>query len=87
MHSRTTPLESNHSALVTGLAHNARLVMNVRGLNTGVARDISGVLRIAKGSVWEDERRGVSIGDGEQGKEVLYFVGVDGRLKVWERGP
>lgn len=92
MHTRATPLESNHAALVAGLAHSARLVMSVRGLDTGVARDISGILRIAKGYGWEegDEEseapRGKNTGDGEP-KEVLYFVGMDGGVKVWKRSP
>lgn len=66
--------------------------MSVRGLDTGVARDISGVLRITKGYGW-DERAEESRTQGgrstvdEEEKEVLYFVGMDGGVKVWERGP
>jgi len=92
MHTGATLLESNHAALVTGLAHSARLVMSVRGLDTGVARDISGVLRITKRYGWDKgdeeirEPSGKSMGNGEP-EEVLYFVGMDGGVKVWERSP
>ena len=86
MHLRASRLESNHSTFVAGVAHNARLVMSVRGLDTGMATDISGVLKIAKGCGWEEGAE-----DGrtlhEEGKEVLYFMGMDGGIKVWERRP
>lgn len=52
--------------------------MGVRELDTGVARDVSGVLRIGHGG-----------GEGAQEveeKEVLYFIGGDGGAKVFERG-
>lgn len=64
--------------------------MSVRGLDTGVARDISGVLRIMKRFGWDEgdeESRtlgGKSMGNGEP-EEVLYYVGMDGGVKVWER--
>lgn len=52
--------------------------MSVRELDTGAARDISGVLRIGRGG-----------GEGAEDideKEVLYFVGGDGGVRVFERG-
>jgi elongator complex protein 6 len=49
-------------------------------LDTGVARDVSGVVRWARkdggtldGSAWEE-------------REMLYWVGADGGVKVFERG-
>lgn len=60
------------------LAHQARLLMGVRELDTGVARDVSGVLRIGRGG-------GEGAEDVEE-KEVLYFVGGDGGVRVFERG-
>ncbi|KAH0543791.1 hypothetical protein FGG08_001973 [Glutinoglossum americanum] len=70
-----TPLECAHTALLTTLAHRADYVMGLRLLETGVARDCSGVLRVTVG------------GDGgvEEG-EVVYWVGGGGEVRVWERG-
>lgn len=56
--------------------------MSVRGLDTGVARDVSGVLRITRGAGSWVEREG----DGLEEKECLYFIGGDGGAKVFERG-
>ena len=78
LHARHTPLEINHGSLVMSLAHQARLLMGVRELDTGVARDVSGVLRIGRGG-------GEGAEDVEE-KEVLYFVGCDGGVRVFERG-
>lgn len=79
--SQQTPLETNHAALVLGTAHQAELIMSLRLLDTGTARDVSGVIRITLGE-------GAETGDGQQleEKELLYFVGGDGAVKVFERG-
>lgn len=78
--SPTTPLEISHTAFVMSLAHQARSIMSVRGLDTGVAKDISGVLRVSKGG-------GESAGEGDvEESECLYYVGSDGGVKVFERG-
>ena len=54
--------------------------MSVRGLDTGPATDVSGVLRVSKGAgEWANE------GDVEE-RECLYHVGSDGGVKVFERG-
>ena len=54
--------------------------MSLRLLDTGTARDISGVLRVTRGA-----SEGV---DGEEleEKELLYLVSGDGGVKVFERG-
>lgn len=60
------------------LAHQARLILSVRELDTGVARDVSGVLRIGKGNA-----------DGTEGveeAELLYLIAGDGGVRVFERG-
>jgi elongator complex protein 6 len=77
MQARNTPLEVDHAAFVMGLAHQASVIMGLRGLDTGVARDVSGVLRITRGG---DDR------DEVEEKEILYFVGGDGSVRVFERG-
>lgn len=98
IHSPTTPLETNHAALVMGMAHQASWVMSVRELDTGVARDVSGVLRITKGAggEWDEEAQEGEDGDREgreedaklvvASRECLYFVGGDGGVRVFERG-
>ena len=68
---QSTPLESQHSSLVIGLAHQAKLLMSARALSSGVAAEVSGVLRVKS--------------DTGQG-EWLYSVGKDGAVKVWVRG-
>lgn len=78
MQARNTPLEVNHSALVMSLVHQAAVVCAVRALETGAARDISGILRIGRGA-----------GEGSKGveeMELLYFVEADGGVRVFEKG-
>ena len=78
---QTTPLEVNHASLLLSAAHQADLVIGLRLLDTGAARDVSGVMRISVNEDEEEEReRGV------EDKELLYFVGGDGGVKVFERG-
>ncbi|KAF4124602.1 elongator complex protein 6 [Geosmithia morbida] len=70
--SQTTMLEREHAALVLGQAHEATRVFSLRMLDTGTARDVSGVVRIT--TTDEDEA------------EYLYFVAGDGNVKVFQRG-
>ncbi|KAI0399250.1 hypothetical protein F4802DRAFT_611017 [Xylaria palmicola] len=77
---QTTPLEKEHASLTLSLAHDAHLIMSLRVLETGTAKDVSGVLRVTPGG---DEGVGVtSIED----RELLYFIGGDGSVRVFERG-
>jgi elongator complex protein 6 len=73
-----TTLEKDHAALVLSVAHEAELVLSLRLLDTGTAKDVSGVVRITRGgaesSLTAEER------------EYLYFVGGDGGVRVFERG-
>ncbi len=83
--SPTTPLEINHAAFVVGLAHLARFTVSLRLLDTGAARDVSGILRITRGGddgTDEDTRGGEEVEE----RELLYFVGGDGGVRVFERG-
>lgn len=90
----TTPLEVNHSALVMSLVHQATVVCAVRALETGVARDISGILRVGRGPGGPGGAgAGAGGGDGDGSEEVvveemevLYFVEPDGGVRVFERG-
>lgn len=55
-------------------AHAADVILSLRMLDTGVAKDVSGVVRVT-----ERDRA-------EAGAEYLYHVGADGNVKVFERG-
>ncbi|CAI7570695.1 unnamed protein product [Penicillium crustosum] len=76
-----TPIETEHAALVIGLAHRARSVMQLRTLDTGAAKDVSGVLRISRGG-------GLNTSEEEslEEREALYFIQRDGGVKVFGRG-
>ncbi|KAF7960383.1 hypothetical protein EAE96_000066 [Botrytis aclada] len=80
----TTPLATHTSAFTTTLAHEADLILSTRLLDTGAARDVSGVLRITAGgnAGEEGEREREKVEE----KELLYFVGGDGSVRVFERG-
>ena len=79
-----TPLEKEHAAFLLSIAHQADLIMSLRLLDTGTARDVSGVVRITTGNEGEVDDR--DIHRKVQEKELLYFVGGDGGVKVFERG-
>lgn len=69
------------------MAHQATLVVQLRCLDTGVAVDVSGVVRISKGG----STSYALLGDGEDERqweenEYLYFVQADGGVKVFGRG-
>ena len=78
--SPTTPLELSHAAFVMSLAHQARYIISVRGLDTGVAKDVSGVIRITRGAGKCADEESV------EERECLYYVGSDSGVKVFERG-
>lgn len=82
IHNPTTPLETAHSSLAVTIAHMARLVMQCRGLDTGVARDVSGVVRMSRGGGFEVDGHGGQVEE----REMLYHVKPDGGLSVFERG-
>ncbi|KAG9258693.1 uncharacterized protein F5Z01DRAFT_670400 [Emericellopsis atlantica] len=67
-----TTLEKEHAALVLGQAHAADRVFALRMLDTGTAKDVSGVVRIN--------------GREEETREFLYYVAGDGGVKVFARG-
>ena len=55
------------------------MVISLRLLDTGTAKDVSGVLRITRGGAREAQRS-------LEEKEYLYYVGGDGGVRVFERG-
>ncbi|KAL7267716.1 hypothetical protein RUND412_009684 [Rhizina undulata] len=74
-----TRLEKDVAALVKTIAHGAGWVCSVRGLETGVARDVGGVLRITRGGGNVDGVVGV------EEKEWLWVVG-EGGGRIFDRG-
>ncbi|RYP66141.1 hypothetical protein DL770_008859 [Monosporascus sp. CRB-9-2] len=77
----TTLLEKEHAAFALSIAHGAHMVMGLRMLDTGTAKDVSGVLRITCGGQYDQETENVV-----DERELLYFVGGDGGVRVFERG-
>lgn len=81
--SKPTPIEAETAAFVTTQAHSARLVLSVRELDTGAAKDISGVLRITKGGCYDEfESDEHDVNEAE----LLYLVQRDANAKVFSRG-
>jgi elongator complex protein 6 len=78
-----TPLEVDHAAFLLSIAHQADFCMGVRLLDTGTARDVSGVIRITVGDAGAEAP---TTAQKVEEKELLYFVGGDGTVKVFERG-
>jgi elongator complex protein 6 len=66
------------------MAHQADLIMSLRLLDSGTARDVSGVVRITAGNQTGEMDQGTQ--QRVEEKELLYFVGGDGGVKVFERG-
>lgn len=83
------PIEHAQHNFLVKLAHMSTRILSVRVLDTGVARDVSGVLRVTEN---RERLGGVGLlpGENEQseksGGEVLYKVGADGSVRVFERG-
>ena len=75
---QTTTLEKEHAAFALSLAHEAEAVLSLRVLDTGAAKDVSGVVRITRG--------GGDMGRAIDEHEYLYHVGGDGGVRVFERG-
>lgn len=66
------------------VAHQARTIWGVRELDTGSARDVSGVLRITRGPTIEEAT--APGGQDVEEKELLFFLPGDGGVRVFERG-
>ncbi|KAL6917763.1 hypothetical protein ACHAPO_000430 [Fusarium lateritium] len=73
---QATTLEREHASLVLSAAHTSDVVLALRMLDTGTARDVSGVVRIT----------GPDIEGMGGAAEYLYHVVADGGVKVFERG-
>ena len=67
-------MEKQGAWFALSLAHEADTVLSLRLLDTGTAKDVSGVIRITHG------------GTRTKDHEYLYHVGGDGGVRVFERG-
>ncbi|KAL2269423.1 hypothetical protein VTJ83DRAFT_1607 [Remersonia thermophila] len=84
IHAQETPLERQHAWFALSLTHDADLLLSLRPLDTGAARDVSGVIRItARPTTAGIRATAAAHGDSH---EWLYYVGGDGGVKVFERG-
>ncbi|ORY11518.1 hypothetical protein BCR34DRAFT_601299 [Clohesyomyces aquaticus] len=86
------PLEIAGHNLLVKIAHMSSRICSCRVLDTGVARDVSGVITVTCG---RDGGRGLGVLDEgkdenedeeRRGRELLYFVKGDGGVRVFERG-
>ncbi|KAL8854908.1 MAG: hypothetical protein Q9221_000415 [Calogaya cf. arnoldii] len=80
-----SPLELDHAAFVMSMAHEANVVWGVRELDTGSARDVSGVLRITRGPATESIED--MSGEDVEEKELLYSALIhndEGYLILWQ---
>jgi len=81
--SSATPLEGEHRAFVTTMAHQSRIVVQLRSLGTGAAKDISGVLRVSAGGAHDESKEDDAA---FEVAEWLYQIRGDGSVRVWGRG-
>ncbi|KAI7553720.1 hypothetical protein KC331_g1037 [Hortaea werneckii] len=82
-----TPLEAESAAFAVQQGHNAEFVVSARELETGAAKDVSGVLRVTRGgsAFAREEEEGEGMEEVKE-MEALYLVQRDGNVKVFERG-
>ncbi|KAF2273692.1 uncharacterized protein EI97DRAFT_495863 [Westerdykella ornata] len=82
------PIEVEGNNFLVKMAHMSTRILSCRVLDTGYAKDVSGVLRITENAsartldLLNTERDG----DERRGRELLYLVKGDGSVKMFERG-
>ena len=90
-----TRLDTNAATLLTKLAHMSARIFSVCALDSGVARDVSGVLRVRNGDMWpfftdaelgEESRENREMEQDAPEGEWLYFLNGDGSVRVFSRG-
>src|SRR5271155_3071899 len=82
--SNSTPLAQNQSILLTSLVHRAHSVISLRPLQTGTAKDVTGILRLTRGGAWYNFNTALTRDSDEtQEWEMLYRL-EDGRAKLFK---
>ena len=77
-----TPLEFEHTTLARSLAHQAKWLFQLRPLDTGQSKEVSGSVRVSKGGAWESSEMATDLVE----SEWLFHFRNDGGVKVWGRG-
>jgi elongator complex protein 6 len=78
-----TALTQNQAVLLMSLIHGAFSVIGLRPLQTGTAKDVTGVMRVTRGGAWYDFISG-NRDTGEPAEwEMLYRL-EDGRAKLFK---
>lgn len=77
-----TPLELEHAILARSLAYQSMWVFQLRPLETGQSKDVSGSVRVSHGGSWVME----DVAQKSEEGEWLYQVKTDGNVNVWARG-
>jgi elongator complex protein 6 len=72
----------NHSILLTSLIHRAYSVISLRPLQTGVAKDVTGVISLTRGGRWYDFEGESADSADNQEWEMLYRI-EDGRGRLF----
>lgn len=80
-----TPLEAEGAAFAVQQGHGAEFVVSARELETGAAKDVSGVLRVTRGGAASAREEDEGLEEVKE-MEALYLVQRDGSVKVFERG-
>lgn len=78
-----TDLTKNQSVLLTSLLHRAYAVISLRPLQTGMAKDVDGVIRITRGGAWYDFPKDPTSAEEAEEWEMLYRV-EDAKAKLFK---
>src|SRR5271155_4107145 len=78
----STSLSKNQSVLLTSLIHRAHSVIGLRSLQTGTAKDVTGVIRLTRGGAWYDFDREQRDPDENEEWEMLYHI-YDGKIRLF----
>jgi elongator complex protein 6 len=81
--SDSNSLSKNQSILLTSLIHRAYSVISLRPLQTGTAKDVTGVIRLTRGGSWYDFEHGNRDSAEMKEWEMLYRI-EDGRPKLFK---
>ena len=78
-----TDLTRNQSVLATSLIHRAYAISSLRPLQTGMAKDVNGVIRMTRGGAWYDFPKDTKGSADEEEWEMLYRID-DGKAKLFK---
>jgi len=83
------PLEVDAHNFLVKAAHMSSRILSCRVLDTGLAKDVSGVLRVTENKIGLNlalPSDDASNAEEKQARELLYFVKGDGSVRTFERG-